>query len=156
MGLVLDFYLAQIMVTAPEKYKKKILSLAVALNVGILIVYKYFDFLTDNLNGALEMLSIGGIPLAGIILPIGISFITFQKISYLLDVYRGKSEVQEKFVNYGLYIMFFPQLIAGPIVRYNEIAAQIQNRKTTEHIDNRLAGFFRFHDWIGKKGHDCR
>jgi alginate O-acetyltransferase complex protein AlgI len=150
-GLIIDFYLARLMVHSPEKKRKNLLTLAISLNVGVLVIYKYLDFLIVNINQGLSLFSIGGIPLTEILLPIGISFITFQKISYLVDVYRGTTKVQEKFVNYGLYIMFFPQLIAGPIVRYNEIEKQINERQAAENIDNKLSGFFRFVIGLGKK-----
>jgi alginate O-acetyltransferase complex protein AlgI len=84
-------------------------------------------------------------------LPIGISFFTFQKISYIVDVYRGKNEPLQKLSDLALYIILFPQLIAGPIVRYSEIKDQLQNRVANENIDNRLNGLFRFSIGLAKK-----
>jgi alginate O-acetyltransferase complex protein AlgI len=98
-------------------------------NLSILIVFKYLDFIILNLN------RLGAeIPLTQIALPIGISFFTFQAMSYIIDVYRGTVPVQKKLHRLGLYISFFPQLIAGPIVRYNTIADQIESRTVSADL----------------------
>ena len=151
LGLGLDFLLVRRMNKQEGKLRKYLLTTVIVLNVGTLLVYKYLDFFIENANVLLQSMSIGGIPLAEIALPIGISFITFQKLSYAIDVYRGTSEAQVQFVNYGLYILLFPQLIAGPIVRYQEVAEQIRDRRDQENIDNKLAGFFRFILGLAKK-----
>ena len=106
------------------------LVLAVALNLGILFCFKYLDFTLENLN-ALFGLSLSPV---GLKLPIGISFFTFQALSYCIDVYRGTAEVQRNVLDLGLYISFFPQLIAGPIVRYNSVAQQIRGRKSDPEL----------------------
>ena len=92
-----------------------------------------------------------GVHWTNLALPIGISFFTFQKISYIVDIFRGKNTPLKKISDLALYIILFPQLIAGPIVRYSEIKDQLQNRIANENIDNRLNGFFRFSIGLAKK-----
>ncbi|MBR5094943.1 MAG: MBOAT family protein [Oscillospiraceae bacterium] len=104
--------------------RKAMLILAVAVDLGILFLFKYLDFTIENLN-ALFGLCLSPV---GLRLPIGISFFTFQALSYCIDVYRGTAKVQRDILDLGLYISFFPQLIAGPIVRYNSIEEQIADR----------------------------
>lgn len=122
--------------------KKAALVIMLVFNVGILFVFKYLNF---TLSVAGRFLG-DRLPRTGIALPIGISFFTFQAISYVVDVYRGKSRAQKNPLNVGLYIAFFPQLVAGPIVRYETIAEQIQGRKEStalfaEGIERFLRGF---------------
>lgn len=105
---------------------KVILIFDLTLNVGLLVMFKYVNFITSNLN-----LLNHNIKPTSIALPIGISFFTFQAMSYVIDIYRGE-EAQKNPINIGLYICLFPQLIAGPIVRYNTIAKEMQNRTTTK------------------------
>jgi len=107
-----------------QKHRKLILALSVILNIGILCIYKYTDFAIRNLN----ILFSASIPYTGIVLPIGISFFTFQGLSYTIDVYRDRDSGTRNFLKLLLYISFFPQLIAGPIVKYHDIADQIDNR----------------------------
>ncbi len=126
--------------------QKVVLSLAVASNIGILVYYKYFGFLFESLQAL--GLSAEVDEEAGI-LPIGISFFTFQNISYLVDLYRKEVEVQRNPFYLGLYISLFPQLIAGPIVRYHDVAKQITARKTDWHLFYR--GVTRFTRGLGKK-----
>ena len=103
--------------------RKLLLIATVVANLSLLIYYKYLDFFIETVN------CFGfAIPMRGIVLPIGISFFTFQAMSYVIDVYRGDAAVQKKVHNVALYIAFFPQLIAGPIVRYQTIANQIEER----------------------------
>ena len=108
--------------------KKRALILGVAINVATLGFFKYADFLLENL-GSIPVL--GFIEPMGIALPIGISFYTFQSMSYIIDVYRGESTVQKSFVNFGAYVSMFPQLIAGPIVRYSDVDRELNERKCT-------------------------
>lgn len=128
-----------------EKRKKMFLVLAVALNLGILAVFKYADFAVDTVNGLLST----NIPLPGITLPIGISFFTFQALSYVIDVYWDRVEVQKNYFNILLYISFFPQLIAGPIVKYRDINEAIENR--VMNADEIAKGLRRFICGLGKK-----
>ncbi|HET7580773.1 MAG TPA: MBOAT family protein [Bacillales bacterium] len=106
---------------------KWILALMVALNLGLLAVFKYTDFFVENLNTVFTT----SIKVPDIPLPAGISFFTFQAISYVIDVYRNDAKAQRNPFKVGLYVSLFPQLIAGPIVRYRHIAQQIESRKET-------------------------
>lgn len=108
--------------------KKLILIGSVIINLGILFFFKYTDFF---LGSILNPLIPGSIPLTGIALPIGISFYTFQTMSYVIDVYRGKASPQKNLISFGTYVALFPQLIAGPIVRYTSIEQQLENRQIT-------------------------
>ncbi len=118
------------------KPAKIVLVLACIANITLLFVYKYLGFVSR----VLENFGIGST--LHILLPIGISFFTFQAMSYVVDVYRGTVQAQKNPVYIGLYIAFFPQLIAGPIVRYNSIATQIEYREHS--LDNVRTGFMRF------------
>ena len=128
-----------------QRGQKIMLVLAVFLNLGILFLFKYLDFTIENLN------ALFGITLSpvGLRLPIGISFFTFQALSYCIDVYRNTAPVQRNVLDLGLYISFFPQLIAGPIVRYNSVAEQIRCRRTDPELFSR--GVKRFLLGFAKK-----
>ena len=126
-----------------------LLGLAIIGNLGLLAVFKYANFVADNLNLILEAIGIAGIELAPVHLPIGISFFTFQGMSYVIDVYRGRTDVQRDPMKLGLYISLFPQLIAGPIVRYQEIARQIVVRRTSSTLFHE--GVHRFTIGAAKK-----
>lgn len=129
-----------------EKGKAKIfLILMVATDLGILGWFKYSVFTLSNINRFLHL----EIPVPAVILPIGISFFTFQAMSYVIDVYRGHGKVQKNPLNVGLYVSLFPQLIAGPIVRYETIAEQIEHRE--ENFTDFSQGCTRFIIGLGKK-----
>lgn len=106
--------------------KKTALVFSVAVTLGFLVVFKYLNFMTGNINAVLPFLNI---PETNLTLPIGISFYTFQALSYVVDVYRGKVEYQKNYFKLLLYVCMFPQLIAGPIVRYVDVANEIADRK---------------------------
>jgi alginate O-acetyltransferase complex protein AlgI len=108
--------------------KKLWLTIAIILNLSSLAFFKYFNFLVDNYNILISVFKISPVTVQHIILPIGISFYTFQGISYLIDVYKKTVEPQRSFIKLGTYIALFPQLIAGPIIRYNEIQPQLTCR----------------------------
>lgn len=112
---------------ADAKKKKLFLILTCVLDIGILAVFKYTGMITETLN----MLPFLNIPELKISLPIGISFYTFQTMSYVIDVYRDDAPVSKNFINFGTYVALFPQLIAGPIVRYRDVAEQLVNRRET-------------------------
>ncbi len=150
-SLIIDFYLVRLFLLSQGKLRKRLLAISVILNVGILLIAKYLNFFIENTNAALDTVGIGGIDLASIILPIGISFITFQKLSYVIDCYQRKVKPMDNLFDYALYILFFPQLIAGPIVRFNEVASQLIDRSHNETIDNKLRGLFRFIIGLSKK-----
>ena len=118
---------------APPARRRGVMVLAVVQNLGVLAVFKYAGFLTETLNAATGL----GLPVPQIALPIGISFFTFQALSYVIDVYRGEVAAQRSFVRILLYISLFPQLIAGPIVKYHDVAAELESRTQT------AAGFVR-------------
>lgn len=112
---------------ADAKKKKLFLILTCVLDIGILAVFKYTGMITETLN----MLPFLNIPELQISLPIGISFYTFQTMSYVIDVYRDDAPMSKNFINFGTYVALFPQLIAGPIVRYRDVAEQLVNRRET-------------------------
>ena len=125
---------------------KVTLGVAISINLAFLAYYKYVNFFLDNLQG---IGAFKGVRMEAIILPIGISFFTFQSISYLIDVYRKETEAQQNPFHLGLYIALFPQLIAGPIVRYHDIANQIENR---HHSAKKFSeGALRFARGLAKK-----
>jgi alginate O-acetyltransferase complex protein AlgI len=150
-SIIFDFYIVHFIHTSRDRKRKALLAFAVAVNVGMLLYFKYANFFVDNLNDLIAPFGSVPISIARIALPIGISFFTFHKLSYIIDVYRDAKLPLRKLEDYSLYILFFPQLIAGPIIRYNEIADQILDRRASETVDNRLAGFFRFAVGLAKK-----
>ena len=122
---------------------------AVATNLGLLGFFKYANFFVDNLNQVFLFLGLGPIELGRVHLPIGISFFTFQALSYIIDLYRNETQVQRNLLNFALYKSLFPQLIAGPIVRYRDVARQIEERTVT--LQDFAAGAQRFIIGLGKK-----
>ncbi|HTY77845.1 MAG TPA: MBOAT family protein [Candidatus Bathyarchaeia archaeon] len=126
-----------------------LLAVAVALNLGLLILYKYAAFLAGNANTALGLIGAGPVPLPAFALPLGISFYTFHALSYLVDVSRRAADGQRDAAAMGLYIVFFPQLIAGPIIRYKDIAGQLVQRVVTR--ETLALGVQRFVIGLGKK-----
>jgi alginate O-acetyltransferase complex protein AlgI len=128
-----------------RKAARGVLAASVVFNLGLLFIFKYLDFAIRNINNIIGL----EIPLQSIALPIGISFFTFQAMSYVIDIYRGDVKVQKNPFYVGLYISFFPQLIAGPIVRYQTIENQILQRTVT--FDSFSQGVKRFIIGLGKK-----
>ena len=140
-GLLVDHFRR-----AGEDRKAKVaLTAAVAAGLGLLAYFKYANFILRTVNS----LSGSSIPLLSLTLPIGISFYTFQTISYVIDVYRGNAAVQKNVISYGAYVTMFPQLIAGPIVQYKTIDAQLRSR--TESTQEFADGVNRFMIGLGKK-----
>ncbi len=128
-----------------QKARKRVLLLGVGITLGFLLYFKYTDFFIENFNRATGL----SLPLLRLALPIGISFYTFQIVSYLMDVYRSTVPAQRNFIALAAYVTMFPQLIAGPIVRYADINAQLMERRhSTEKF---AAGFQRFVLGLGKK-----
>ena len=127
------------------KYKKLLLALAVLVDLLTLGVFKYAGFAVETVNAVLHT----RIAAPGIAMPIGISFFTFQAMSYVIDVYRGTCEVQRSFIDFALYVAFFPQLIAGPIVKYHEIREYLKKRSVT--LTASTEGLRRFVAGLGKK-----
>ena len=125
--------------------RKAVLVISVIANIGCLCVFKYAGFFTETVNACFG----AHIPVPQIALPVGISFFTFQALSYVIDVYRGNVDTQKNFAKLLLYISFFPQLIAGPIVKYRDIAEEIDNRIVS--IKEAAPGLRRFIVGLGKK-----
>lgn len=139
-----NYILARLTGECP-KIRKLTMTLAVVINLGLLVIFKYSGFLVETFNSVTG----AGIPVPHVRMPIGISFFTFQALSYVIDVYRGDASVQKNFGKVLLYISFFPQLIAGPIVKYHDVEAEINNRKQTpEEIGK---GIRRFIAGLSKK-----
>ena len=145
LGSVLLNYVTGLLLAGRLKHSKPLIALNIVLNLGILCVFKYTDFLIGNVN-VLFGLTLKPV---GLILPIGISFYTFQGLSYTIDVYRKPEEYSPSFLKLLLYISFFPQLIAGPIVRWGDISDQIDDRVCTP--EKTSAGIRRFLVGLGKK-----
>lgn len=122
-----------------------IVSLTIVLDLSFLFYFKYFNFVVDNINGILAT----DFQLLDVIMPIGISFYTFQAMSYLIDVYRREVSAQKDVYKLALYIVLFPQLVAGPIVKYHDVCEQIDNR--TIEFKNVIIGFKRFITGLAKK-----
>ena len=114
-----------ILVDKADKGRKLLLAMCVAGNLLLLGYFKYFNFFADSIN---KLVGSQWIANRDIALPIGISFFTFQALSYVIDLYRGNCKVQKNILNLALYVSFFPQLIAGPIVKYSDIDEQISKR----------------------------
>ena len=147
---IIDFYIVKRMyLNQSALHKRLLLVLSIFINLGLLLYFKYANFFVENLNILLETLGYNQVNWTSVVLPIGISFYTFQTLTYSIDVYRNVHTPLEKVTDYLLYIMSFPQMIAGPIVRFNTIAHQISNRN--ESIDDRLIGFYRFSIGLAKK-----
>ena len=139
-------YAAGFLVDRRRDKGKLILAINAVVNLGLLFFFKYYDFLAQNL-GSIPGLSF--LHPLGISLPIGISFYTFQNMTYPIDVYRGDARSQRSFIRYGTYVALFPQLIAGPIVRYKDIAEQLDSRR--ESADKFASGVRRFCVGLAKK-----
>lgn len=139
-GMAVDYYLKK----ENKKKSRFSLTLSMVLDLSLLGFFKYTGFFTDNLNAL-----IGTDFIVNIVLPIGISFYTFQMMSYVIDVYRGDTKVQKNIINFGAYVSLFPQLIAGPIVQYKTVAEQLEER--TETADLFGAGVKRFMSGLSKK-----
>ncbi|MBQ9201562.1 MAG: MBOAT family protein [Bacteroidales bacterium] len=128
-----------------DRHKRLWLVLTILADLGFLFYFKYFNFFAENINALLH----AHLDFVEVLMPIGISFYTFQAISYLVDVYRGDTPAQHDIFKLSLFICLFPQLIAGPIVKYNDIAAQIDEREV--NLDKVLHGIRRFIMGLAKK-----
>lgn len=144
-----NFFIVQRMHSAEAKQKKVLLWASVILNIGLLAYFKYCNFFIENVNAFLQGFGLGTLDWVNVVLPIGISFFTFQSLTYTIDVYRGVHDPLEKWSDHMLYITLFPQLIAGPIVRFNTIADQLIERTSSYH--DRVKGFNRFVIGLSKK-----
>jgi len=126
---ILDFYVGRAIFETDSKRKKKILLISsLAGNLGLLGFFKYADFGIVQINQLLYTMNIPEIQLLELILPIGISFYTFQTISYTVDIYRGKLTPSKSFKEFALFVSFFPQLVAGPILRASHFLPQLRTK----------------------------
>ena len=144
LSIIVNYFIA-LKIERRKKGKKKWMIMDVIFNLGIIGFFKYGNFMIQNINSIFHS-NIGEMNLA---LPIGISFYTFQVLSYVIDVYRKTVPAQKSMVNLGMYVTLFPQLIAGPIVRYETVAEEIENRK--ENFNEVVEGLKRFFIGLGKK-----
>lgn len=144
LSIIVNYFIA-LKIERQKRGKKKWMIIDVIFNLGIIGFFKYGNFIIQNINSIFHS-NIGEMNLA---LPIGISFYTFQVLSYVIDVYRKTVPAQKSIVNLGMYVTLFPQLIAGPIVRYETVAEEIENRK--ENFDEVVEGLKRFFIGLGKK-----
>lgn len=147
--IMLSIFVNWLLGLAIERFtrqRKAVLITAILFNLTILGYYKYYGFLANSIN---SLFGRNLVPAAEISLPIGISFFTFQIMSYIIDLYRGHYRAQRNIINLALYISFFPQLIAGPIVKYKDINEQIEHRTMT--VEKTAVGLRRFTYGLGKK-----
>ena len=138
-------YICALVVDRIKKLRGLVLFLAVTVNLGLLFYFKYFNFAMESVNSIFKT----GFKIEKIILPVGISFFTFQGMSYVIDVYKRDVPAQKNIFKLGLYIVLFPQLIAGPIVRYTDIAQEVEERHVS--FDDMVCGIERFIVGLGKK-----
>ena len=150
ISLIINFYIVNLL-DQNKQYRQHLLTLSIVINLGLLGYFKYANFFIDNVNFLLESLSFNQVQWTRIALPIGISFFTFQSLTYTLDVYRKVHKPLDRLSDYLLYILMFPQLIAGPIVRFNTIADDIKDRSKNETAENKLHGIYRFVIGLSKK-----
>ncbi len=142
---VFNYICALLVSPERKKYRRAVLVAAVVVNLGILGVFKYTGMMTETLNSITGL----SLPVPQITMPIGISFFTFQILSYVIDVYRGTAAAQRRFDRTLLYIIFFPQLIAGPIVKFHDIDAELADREQT--VEGVAHGLRRFIIGLSKK-----
>ena len=148
---VANFYLVRAMHQARRPALRKLFcTLAIVLCLGLLAYFKYANFFVDNFNALLAAFGLRPVAWAKVLLPIGISFFSFQSLTYVVDTYRGVNAPMRRLTDYVVYIIMFPQLIAGPIVRYTEIADQITARRRLRW-EECLQGFYRFVIGLSKK-----
>lgn len=132
--IVIDYFAGIWIERTDGKYKKYFLIASLIANIGVLAVFKYYNFLNDNLSDLLNSIGYTNkIPRLGLILPIGLSFHTFQAMAYTIEVYRGHQKAEHKFGIYALYVMFYPQLVAGPIERPQNLIHQFYEKHTFEY-----------------------
>ena len=141
------FYVCGLLIGAAKepRFKKLWLTVSVVISIGLLAIFKYADFFIDSFNAVTGL----SLPLLRLALPVGISFYTFQSLSYTIDVYRGNVAVQKNPIYFGAYVALFPQLIAGPIVRYVDVARELNDREHT--WENIKLGLRRFVFGLAKK-----
>lgn len=148
--ILIDFYTGK-QIENSNSHKKSWLILSLVSNLGILVFYKYYNFLNENISFIADFLGFENhIPALDIILPIGLSFHTFQAMSYTIEVYRGKQQAEKNLLNYSLYVLYFPQLVAGPIERPQELLPQLKKPFQFDY-SNLTSGLFRISIGFFKK-----
>lgn len=145
IGSIISGYIHGLLINKYKKYKKIFLITSITISLGLLILFKYSNFIIDNINSIFN----AKIALLNLALPIGISFYTFQILSYVIDVYNEKVAVQKSIIKLATYVSLFPQLIAGPIVRYSDIEKELSNRMHS--FENMALGIRRFVIGLAKK-----
>ncbi|MDP1621063.1 MAG: MBOAT family O-acyltransferase [Bacteroidales bacterium] len=152
MGSVMaDFFIVGQMSLKEGSGRRWLMWLSVFLNLALLLYFKYMNFFVDQFQAMLTLFGSNPAEWTKIALPVGISFITFQKLAYTLDVYKRQQPVFAKLQDFALFIFMFPQMLSGPIVRPGQISGQITDRSAQENIDYRLTGFYRFMIGLAKK-----
>ncbi len=147
-----DFFVVKWMAAASSVSKRKaLLCFSISINLGLLVYFKYSNFFVENVNLLLQGIGLKEVAWVKLVLPIGISFYTFETLTYVVDVYRGVHKPLKKFWDYQLYIILFPKMIAGPIIRFHDFAEQIYDHIDHENTENRLRGLYRFFIGLGKK-----
>lgn len=138
--IIIDYFAGIYIENAKGARRKRFLVISLIANIGVLIVFKYFNFLNDNVTSLLNNIDkVNPIPYLSILLPIGLSFHTFQAMSYTIEVFRGNQKAERSFGIYSLYVMFYPQLVAGPIERPQNMLHQFKEKHTFEY-DNAVQG----------------
>ena len=168
-GTTVVTYLSALWMKKDPKYKKVFLIISIVLCMGVLVLFKYFNFAMESISSFLKLFTIQFSPVTlKLLLPVGISFYTFQTMSYVIDVYRGDIEPEKHFGYYATFISFFPQLVAGPIERTSNLLPQIKSEKTFNYekasygIKLMVWGFFKkiviadnFSVYVDKVFNDC-
>ncbi len=146
-----DWLITHLIMRANERpyIKKIVLAFGIFLNIGLLIFFKYTNFLIANYNLLLHQFGISGVHFSNVALPIGVSFVVFEKITYLVDVYRGTTAPAKDILSYATYILLFPKLLAGPIVKYHEIESQLS--ESHADLNDIVLGISRFIYGLAKK-----
>jgi len=150
-SVVVNFVLIHFMDKADGWQKRIYLIMSIVINVAMLFYFKYANFFLENVSAVRTASGFSSLEWEQVVLPIGISFFTFEKLTYTIDVYRGVNKPLRSFWDFMLYIMLFPKMIAGPIVRFHEIAGQLTDRSAFDTVDEKLAGLFRFGVGLAKK-----
>ena len=149
---IIDFYVVRFMsATAAPGRRKLLLCLSLFINLGLLFYFKYCNFFIANVNHVSALLGLKPVAWAKVVLPIGISFFTFETMTYVVDIYRGNNKPMRHFWDYQLYIILFPKLIAGPIIPYHDFSGQVATHTGSETSENKLRGLYRFCLGLGKK-----
>lgn len=141
LSCIIDFFISK---KLENTKSKKYLSVGVLLNIVLLGYFKYANFFVDNINNLSNVFGFEPFFWEKVALPLAISFFTFRKIAYLVDVYKNEAKPFNELSNYLLFILFFPQLISGPITRYKDMYNDIIDRKNNINIDNVYLGSIRF------------